>query len=320
MLNEMKNKRLFYMLIALAILLGVIYYIDDKPDAVRFDSELCNFDREAITRIELRPANLDEAIAIYRQGESWSLRYAGREFMADQERVKILLNYFYELEALRIVANHERNLPEYQLGEGEASFVGFYKEDAELCEMYIGRLSYDAARNVTNTNVRQSGDERTYLVAGNFIAQVAVRPEELISHSVSGAFEPEFVNTIELIRDHELLWRWTRNDMDNTWVNENYLTAATDKMQRYLRSVSRLNIPDIHTGIVASELNPQYSMRIGFEDDSSMKLHFAMDDEMAFISSSYRKDEVVFATSARNEQLTQLLKRSEDFLPDVDFD
>ncbi len=311
----MKNKRLLYMLIALAILLGIIYVIDDRPDAVTFDAELCKIDRSLITVISIHSALSEEEISLAHNGEEWEVSFNLQHYVADQSKVNRIMGIFTDLEALRVVAHHESSWSDFQLDPEQASSVALADDSRVLCKIFTGSLTYDHTRNMSNTYVRMENDPKTYLVSDNLRALIQVEPQALISPLVSQSFQPSQVTYIQFSSETTGSLTLMHDHANGVWTNEDGAEMSSVKVSQYLRHISGLKIDEMATDYDLSGAEPTHSISLGFTDQEPLTIRFyATDNDHWHLTSSFRKDNVVFSTAGKHDLPDNLLKDPSHFI------
>lgn len=165
-----KNKTNRTLIIVLVILLAAVIVnqvIKSQKGERTFKSDLVEFSADEVTSLSIfSEENNQEEITLTRNGDDWKVTSNGVEYSADSDMASNMANDLSMLKADRLIANNKDKWEEFNVTDTSGVRVVARDEKDELCDVIIGRFSYDQTSRKASTFVRLNGEKEVYSVEG----------------------------------------------------------------------------------------------------------------------------------------------------------
>lgn len=164
-----KKTNSILIIVLLVLLLAVVsnQIIKSKKGERTFKSELTAFTADEVESISIfTKANNYEPMKLTRNGDDWKLNYSGKDYTADPDMTSNIANDLSRLKADRLIANKKDKWSEFDVSDTTGVKVLVEGERGEICEVYIGRFSYNQNSQKASTFVRLADEKDVYSVEG----------------------------------------------------------------------------------------------------------------------------------------------------------
>ena len=167
MSKKKTNKILIYVLLILFVAVAANQVIKSKKGERTFKSELTAFSADEVTSISIfTKANNFEEMKMIRDGDDWSLTFGDKEYSADPDMSSNIANDLGKLKAHGVIAKKKDKWAEFDVSDSTGVRVVVQGAKKELCNVLIGRFSYDQSSQKASTFVRLTGEDEVYPVEG----------------------------------------------------------------------------------------------------------------------------------------------------------
>ncbi len=167
MSNKKTNRLLIFVLLILLAAVVTNQFIKSKKGERTFKSELVSFTADEVESISIFTKTNDyEAMKMTRNGDDWSLTFRDKQYSADPDMSSNIANDLGKLKADRLVANKKDKWAEFDVSDSTGVRVVVQGAGKELCDVLIGRFSYNQNSQKASTFVRLSDEKEVYSVEG----------------------------------------------------------------------------------------------------------------------------------------------------------
>ncbi|MCH8903012.1 MAG: DUF4340 domain-containing protein [Bacteroidetes bacterium] len=263
MIKKTKTWLLGLILGVLLILVVVILYNERSTDPNTFRSELVEIDSSAVTEIIISPrAAPEELVRLMKQGEKWVIEVAKDKVAeTDHEMISAALGTLINLKALRLAADSESKLSEYQVDEAGTRVKLMAGADL-IVDIIFGKFEYKDQRSMFSY-VRLADEVKIYAVDGlpdmSFNRPVAAwRNQSVLQFNVLD------IGGIEMINPDEPAMILSLNEQG--WLDGNQ-PADSIAVANYLNSISNVSSGNFLDHLEESSLgSPAYELKVKTDD------------------------------------------------------
>ena len=161
------NRLLIFVLLILLVAVVTNQLIKSKKGERTFKSELLSFSADEVESISIfSKANNFEEMTMTRNGDDWSLTFGDEQYSADPDMASNIANDLGKLKADRLVANKKDKWTEFDVSDSTGVRVIVQGAKEELCNVLIGRFSYNQNTQKASTFVRLDEDKEVYSTEG----------------------------------------------------------------------------------------------------------------------------------------------------------
>lgn len=244
MLKKFNTKTLAVILIALASIVVLTKFFDDKQSGRTFKEELVNIDTSFVTTILIYPQSDQHAeMKLMKSGEQWTVSKADIASEADTSYVRNLLSTLAQIKPQRLAATEKAKWKEYNTDDSLGTRVKFLSDNDVLLDIVIGKFSYNQMSRSGISYLRLYDEDEIYAVEG-FIPMTVNQPfnewrnKNLLRGQKEDWTKLSFSypdSSFSLIKENEK-WTWGTPSTGDTST-----MPDSNKVARYLNELSFLS-------------------------------------------------------------------------------
>jgi len=237
MSKKRTNSILVVVFLVLAVAVVSNQLIKSKKGERTFKSELTAFSADEVESISIfTKANDYQPMKMTRSGDNWSLNFGDKTYSADPDMASNIANDLGRLKATRLVANKKDRWDEFDVSDTTGVKVLVEGEKDPLCEVFIGRFSYNQNSQKASTFVRLAEDKEVYSVEG-YLGMVFNR--DVNSFRNKSLFRGNQNDLTRISFQYPGDSAFTINKQENTWMLGELEADSTATVQ-YLSGISYL--------------------------------------------------------------------------------
>jgi len=167
MSNKKTNSTLLIVLVVLLVAVVANQVIKSKKGERTFKAELVSFSADDVEGISIfTKGNNYEEMKMAKNGEEWLLSFRDKQYTADKDMAANLANDLSSLRADRLVANKKDKWADFDVTDTSGVRVVVHGAKDELCDLRIGRFSYNQGSGKASTFIRLDNEREVYSVEG----------------------------------------------------------------------------------------------------------------------------------------------------------
>ena len=161
------NRILIVVLLILMVAVVANQIIKTKKGERTFNSELTSFSADEVESISIfTKANGFEPMVLTRENEGWAVTFGDKKYVADPDMTANIAGDLGKLKAVQFVAKDKAKWDEFDVSDTTGVRVLVEGGKDQLCDVFIGRFSYNQNSQKASTFVRLSEDKEVYSVEG----------------------------------------------------------------------------------------------------------------------------------------------------------
>ncbi|SMO80072.1 protein of unknown function [Saccharicrinis carchari] len=294
MFRKLNIKTLGLVFIGLLSLTILIKVIDNTKGVNTLKAVLFDVDEQRITSVIVKPRMFQgQHIESKKQDDGWKILANGKSYNGDANFIEGLIAQVNGLKPLRLAAQGKDSWEKFELTDSLSTVVKLMGSTGELAQLYIGKFSYQQARQnpmmqqnpymqqrgTMTTYVRSGDDEEVYAVEG-FLASSANRDVN--------AFRDKTILTTSKTGIHKIAFAYPADSSFTMIKNEGVwmvdgMALDSAAVDAYLSDITTLS------GSTFSEDAPtshSHQVKIHLEHGASIEVKAKLEDEQTYISSS----------------------------------
>lgn len=267
MFKKLNIKTLIVLLLSLLIIIIVLKVFRNKGNERSFPEQLISIDTSEISGIQISAFN-QEPLKISNINNKWIIQHKGKEFKADENRIKEMFQLFANLKPKSMAGTDQTCWREFQVNDSAALTVSLEKDGKIIDKLILGKFSYQQPdqnspmamygqqQGTLSTYVRINDDERVYVVDGflrmNFQTDVNSYRDQTVTKLIKNSIT-------RLSFSYPADSSFTLEKKNNNWFINN-MEADSNAINNYLSYIERINsaefIPSENTvsGIISHRL------------------------------------------------------------------
>lgn len=168
MSKKKKNNRILILIFAiLLVAVGANELIKATKGDRTFRKDIIEYQANDITKISIFPKySGNRNVDVYLEDSLWKLKFDGKQFAADQEMIKGIVDELANMSPERLVANNRDLWKDYDITDTAGVKVVIYAGTKDKTEITLGRFSYNQATRKPTTCVRVNNEKEVYAVEG----------------------------------------------------------------------------------------------------------------------------------------------------------
>lgn len=321
MSKRFENKRLFYILGVLVIILLLTFVLKVPRERGTLKSSLVNFDTMEVSQIDIIPkSSVGKPFAFVKQNNRWTVRQGSIISKPTEGAVRNIFNEILSIKPQSLAAVNESKWKEFELTDSLATRIKFSNKNRTiLSDIMLGKFSYkqvanpygySGGNNIEGTSfVRLAGQKEIYAVEGFLV------------FAISGKFSDWRDKSLVRFRKEDVLKvkfnfpgdsSFTLNKKDSGWFIDDF-KADSAAVSGYLNMAGNFNGTDINVDFKPVS-NPDF--QITFEGNNLLNVSVRCFTEAGtdnFILNSNLNSEVFF-TSKKSGIFSQIFKYKKYFL------
>lgn len=321
-----KKLNLKTLLIILVVVLGIYLILDYTADNERnFKSQLTSFDKDDVTRIEYyKKGDYKNSIIINRKKNGWFVDKNNKEFPADSNRIKRMIDLLHNLSVDRVEAKNKERWKKYKVSDSLSTRVKMYSDGELLTDIHLGKFSFSQPPNQQNmqqqrkrsrqdmtTFVRLAGEQPVYGVEGLLSMSFPEDEGQLRDKTIVNASKGS-INKIKF----EGKYNYTLKSTSGRWMVDNQPadSATAASYVNILKSVSGSAFADAEEGTLDQPVQTAVIERTN-DEAITLKAYEAADNmDYDYIINSSVNSEAWF-TDERN-LFSRIFKERAHFIED----
>jgi len=294
--------------VVLGIVLGLYFLVDftgneDQP----LRSKILSIDPASITSLKVNDNQTGDHVEIINEGAKCRLLSNGREYSGASEAVGNALVMLNQLPTESVVTTKNSEWDEYKVDEEQAIHIQLFAGSEKAEELFVGKFEFEQIpaaepgrqpQTRMTTYVRIVGDDNVYAVNGLLRSNFQGGIIPFRNRTVFFCEQPKKDITSLRIQGADKL---VNLDLSGDECLVNGLPADSAKMDKYLRSLSRLRSSTFVDDVDVSVMTPAYTINIEGNsfDPVTINAYPADETQQYYITSSMNPGSVMDGTKGK---------------------
>jgi predicted Rdx family selenoprotein len=247
-MSKNKNNRLLIIVFAvLLVAVGANELIKSSKGERTFRKDIIATKANDIKKISIFPKNAgNRNVDVFQEDSLWKLKVDGKQFAADQEMIKGIIDELANMTPDRLVATNKDLWKDYDITDSLGVKVIVYGQDKEKTELTLGRFSYNQSTRKPSTYVRVDNEKEVYAVEG-YLGMTFNR--EINSLRDKKIFRCNQNDLTGISFSYPMDSSFTLAKQDNKWLM-NGMPVDSTRMAGYLNTVSDLTGTDFRDDFI----------------------------------------------------------------------
>lgn len=315
MFNKVSIKTLAIIFAGLLVITVISEMANRNRGERTFKSELTNFDREQVSKIEILN-NEGEELVLRKGSGKWIIQSGDNEYLADSSTVKNMISTVSNLKPERVVALDEEKWSDFEVNDSLGLRVKIYNEDETLADLYVGKFKYSVPQNAgqnmygqpnykLTSYVRPANEDKVYAVDG-FLKMTFNQDLNNLRFSKLTDVRSQVIGKISIESPRG---SYTLNKEDNTWTlaGQPVDSAAMNGYVNNLANLSNRNFVEYEP-----VSGPAYKILIEGNMDKPIELSGYLPDSL--VSSSLNPG--VYFDGTTSDLFTNVFKEKNELVLD----